>query len=124
MTERIVVRGLTALEFRELEDAVGAEVVRKEDASLESAHHGEPGLITAALVVSAIAATAITVIFSRSRRRGDRRIVIERRTKEGTTLIQLEESTSEEDALDSETLKALADAFSIDLSALGIGSAK
>lgn len=123
MDEWIVVHGLTSLELRELEDAVGAEGFLKEATPHESGRHLEPGMITAVVVVSAVALNAIIPFLNKSRRRKHRKITIDRITEDGTTTrIQIEESVSEEDALDSETVKALADGFSVDPSALLSGS--
>ncbi|MCG8611827.1 MAG: hypothetical protein MI864_14965 [Pseudomonadales bacterium] len=108
---------LSNLEVKKLEKALKAECVRKIESEKRSGAHQAPEFVTVGLVLGPLALLALTIIFTQPRKHQKRVIRINQvdlKTGQETKL-EIEETFSEQQALNDETVKALCNAFNVDV---------
>lgn len=119
MTENLTVTGLTQLELRELEDALGEASVKQIGQIPPDANFPEPTtMIIAAVALSALALKTLAIIATKPRKSGAREIVIEKVDGQTKCTIWFKETFSESGAPSERAIEAIGKALNIDLKSL------
>lgn len=119
MSDKLTVTGLTPLELRELEDALGDASVEELGQIPPDANFPEPTvMIIAGIVLTELALRTLAMIALRPRKSGTREIVIERTDGQQKLTIWFKESQSESGAPSQPTIEAIGKALNVDLKAL------
>ncbi len=114
--QEITIAGLTPLEFRELETALGPDAVKMNSPARPTGIHAEPVTwVLATLAISSPALTALTTVLVRNIKRSDRRIKLTRKTAKEEYSFELSESDLASSAPSEKVIAALAKGLSIDL---------
>ncbi len=115
MMESLTVSGLTPLELRELEAALGESSVKEVGQIPPDAKFSDPTtIIIAAVALSALALKTLAIIATRPRKAGTREIVIERTDGRTKCTIWIKETSSESGAPPERTIEAIGKALNID----------
>lgn len=113
MLEKLTVTGLTPLELRELEDALGEFAIEETGQVPPDANFPEPtALIVAAVELSSLALTTLAILLARPRKTVSRRLTITR--EDGREILSYEETGSEIDAPTQSTVDAIGKALKVD----------
>jgi hypothetical protein len=119
MTETLTVTGLTPLELRELEDALGEDAVKEVGQIPPDANFPEPTtMIIATVLLSALALKTLAILINKPRKGGSREILIEKIDAHGKCTIWIKEAQSESGAVPERTIEAIGKALNVDTKAL------
>jgi hypothetical protein len=110
---KLMINGLTQLELRELEEKLGKEI-EEMSVSSGSAHNEPATLVIAAVLISARAIEALTIILMRRIHRRDFGIDISRETKDERLVIKIHDEDFSSDAPKKEIIAALIKALALD----------
>ncbi|MCK9913684.1 hypothetical protein MXD81_31330 [Microbacteriaceae bacterium K1510] len=117
MESEIIVRGLTQLELRELEEKLGSTSVKVVDGA--DGNFREPlTLIVAAIALSSLALNAITLIATRPTKTSRRSITIEHDVGGERRSFTFSEETKSSDAPQPKQIEEIGKALHIDLKSL------
>jgi len=119
---KLCLTGLSTVELRQLEDALPSESIEEVAASPIGSAHGDPATIAAIVVVTLAAIKVVALILSQRVRGRRHHIKLEKWTRDGRVKLDLREAVYDAADPNPAFVKAIGDAFSVDVTTLLTGS--